>query len=83
MPNPNPAYFRVKLAGPCDQLAVSIYSVAMDKVAGAERGGPMALSYEDVPAPRGLAPGIYFARVQARRGQAFSKPVLVKFCVLH
>ena len=82
VPNPNPTNFRVKLEGACDQLTVSVYSVAMDKVAGSERSGLLASAYVDVPAPRGLAAGIYYGRVQGRRGAAYSNPVLVKFCVL-
>lgn len=77
MPNPDPRALWVQLSGPADSVEVKVWTVSMVLVAeGSSTGLQSGWNSVAVPAGfAGAAPGLYFATLQASRGQALSLPV--------
>ena len=86
-PNPNPQALALRLAGPADRIAIKVYSEAENRVLTVE-GGACPGGWVRIGLPptwsAGLPSGVYYARVQASRGDAVSAPVKpISLLLLH
>lgn len=78
VPNPNPAFVAVQLDGPADEVVLRIYSAAETCLAVVS-SGPSSSGWMQVALPKawsnGVANGVYYLRVEARRGTIRTMPV--------
>jgi hypothetical protein len=85
-PDPNPSFLAVELAGPSDSAELWLYSTSMQLV---QRWsvGPMHSGWNRFELgsawSKGLASGVYFGALRARRGDEHSDRILTKMMVLH
>jgi hypothetical protein len=66
-PQPDPQELRVLLDGPCDDLAVKIYSPAL-VLEAVIHSGPLPAGWSRVKLPDSLPAGISYAELRAQQG---------------
>jgi hypothetical protein len=85
VPNPNPQKLAVDLQSACDDLRLRVYTRGWT-LALELHGGPQAAGWNRWVLPNGwslpLAPGAYFATLEALRGPATSSRTVVKLVIL-
>lgn len=85
LPDPNPRELRVRLAGPCERVSVTLYSRAFVQVGrlDAEAAYPGAWTTVALPSTSALSPGAYYCKVQSYRdGQPGLRAQLTRLLIL-